>query len=90
LPRMTNKFMSLNVEIFSPSKVLLQEEANEVVAPSIMGEIGLLPQHTHFESLLREGTIRVVLGSGTREFNISGGLCQVLNDKVMLLVDGVE
>lgn len=82
--------MSLQVEIYSPQKTLLKGEAEEIVAPSVNGEVGILPQHTDYLTLLREGEIRVVgKGGSASNFTIVGGFLSVSSDRVMILVDEV-
>jgi F-type H+-transporting ATPase subunit epsilon len=59
-----------------------------VVAPTIDGEIGILPLHAPLVSALKPGEIRVMFGDDKVEwFAIAGGYIQVHEDKVIVLAD---
>ncbi|MBX7147696.1 ATP synthase F1 subunit epsilon [bacterium] len=79
----------MTIEILSPSKALLKGEASEVIAPSVAGEVGILPQHTEYLTALQEGKLIVKQADGAKEFNITGGLLTVESNKVTVLVDGL-
>lgn len=78
--------MALNIEIFSPSKVLLKGEATEVIAPSISGEVAVLQGHTDYLTLLGSGDLKV-RGAASQDFKITGGFLKVQKDQVTVLVD---
>lgn len=80
----------LNVEIHTPSKTLLSGQADQVIAPATLGEVGILPQHTEFLSTLKEGDLKVRQGLSIQEFKITGGLCSVNSNQVIVLVDGLQ
>jgi len=81
--------MALQIEILTPTEVLLKGTAEEVVAPSISGEIGLLPQHTDYLTLLNKGHLIITQQGRTKDFHISGGLCTIAQDQVTILLDGI-
>ena len=81
--------MSLHDEILTPSQALFKGDADEVVAPSVNGEVGLLPQHTEYLTLLQAGALSVRQADQTKTFDITGGLLTVAQDYVTVLVDGV-
>ena len=79
--------MAIQLEILTPSQTLLVGTADEVVAPSESGEVTILPQHTEYISTLGPGRISVMSGGSTRDFQITGGLLQMAQDKMTILVD---
>ena len=80
--------MALQIEILTPQKTLFKDEADEVVAPSVNGEVGILPQHTEYLTLLRDGEIRVAVKGGAASiFPIAGGFLSVSSDRVTILAD---
>lgn len=82
--------MPLQLEILTPNQVVLRDKVDGVVAPSTMGEVGLLPQHTDYLTQLEEGTLKVIKADKTQEFKIrGGGLCRIASDNVIILVDEV-
>jgi F-type H+-transporting ATPase subunit epsilon len=61
-----------------------------VVAPTIDGEIGVLPLHVPLVGALKAGEVRVKYGDVTEWFAVSGGYVQVHEDKVIILADDAE
>lgn len=82
--------MSIQLEILTPSKSLLKETVDEVVAPSVSGEVDVLPAHTDYMTILGPGTISAKKGSSSQDFNISGGLLTISHDGMTILADEVE
>lgn len=79
---------TLLCEIVTPERVIYRNEVRMVVAPTIDGEIGVLPLHVPIVSPLVPGEIRVLLADKTTDwFAISGGYIQVYEDKVIVLAD---
>jgi F-type H+-transporting ATPase subunit epsilon len=61
-----------------------------VVAPSVDGEVGILPHHAPLLTLLQIGELRVTKGSDEQSIVIAGGFLEVLNNKVTVLADVAE
>ncbi len=79
---------TLLCEIVTPERIVYTNEVRMVVAPTIDGEIGILPLHAPLVSPLKPGEIRVMYGDDRVEwFAISGGYVQVHEDKVIILAD---
>lgn len=79
---------TLLCEIVTPEQVVYRSEARMVVAPTIDGEIGIMPLHAPLVSALKPGEIRVIHSDDKVEwFAISGGYVQVHEDKVIILAD---
>lgn len=79
--------MALKLDILSPSQVLFRGEADEVVAPSAAGEVGILPQHTEYLTTLKEGQIRMKSQGQIKEYTVRNGLCSVVDNYVTILVE---
>jgi F-type H+-transporting ATPase subunit epsilon len=78
-------------EVVSPERVVLKTNARQVSIPTSEGEITILPFHVPLVSLLKPGVIEVVLENGERDIMaVSGGLVEVLADKVVILADSAE
>jgi F-type H+-transporting ATPase subunit epsilon len=78
-------------EVVSPERVVLKTNARQVSIPTLDGEITVLPFHVPLVSLLKPGVIEVVLENGERDIMaVSGGLLEVLADKVVILADSAE
>ncbi len=81
----------LFLEVVTPQKAIVSEEAEIVVAPGSEGEFGALKGHTTFLTSLKTGTLRYKDATGTERFLfINGGFAEVLPDKVTILAESAE
>lgn len=74
-----------NLNIVSPGGRLFTGEADIVIVPGEMGELGILANHTSLLSTLKPGVIRVKKGAGLETFQISDGFIEVDRNKVTIL-----
>ncbi len=83
---------TLLVEIVTPERIVYTNEVEMVVAPTIDGEIGILPLHAPLVSVLRPGEVRVKWNADKdiEWFAVSGGYVQIHEDKVIILADDAE
>jgi F-type H+-transporting ATPase subunit epsilon len=81
---------NLHLELVTPEKVMISQEADSVVAPGSMGEFGVLPGHVPFLSSLVPGELRYTHQGKTEAFVIMSGFAEISNDKVSILVDAAE
>lgn len=81
--------MALDLQILTASQVLMTGSVDEVTLPSASGEAGILPQHTQYITLLGQGRLSYRQGERTEEFQITGGLARVEENKVTVLVDSL-
>jgi len=80
----------LKLELVSPEKQLLDIEVDEVVAPGVEGDFGVLPGHTPFLTALRVGEL-VYKQNGVEDYvAIDRGFFEVVNDKVTVLAESAE
>src|SRR5437868_6511320 len=83
--------MPLRLEIVTAEREVLSEDnIDMVVAPSVDGEVGILPHHAPLLTVLQIGELRVKRGSDEQSIVVSGGFLEVLNDKVTVLADVAE
>ena len=80
------------LDILTPEKKVYSGEVSSVRFPGSKGSFEVLQNHAPLISSLKEGKIRIKgTGKGdTREFAISSGFVEVLNNKVTVLVEGVK
>lgn len=82
---------NIKVEIVTPEKAVVSEEAQIVVAPGAQGEFGVLIGHTPFMTTLKAGVVRYTdAGGQEREVFVSGGFVEALPDKVTVLAESAE
>jgi F-type H+-transporting ATPase subunit epsilon len=77
----------LDVEIVTPSRVLLQEQIDELNLPGELGYLGILPGHTAFLSTLGQGELMYRQGDRRQYLSIFWGYMEVNNDKVTVLAE---
>lgn len=80
----------LQLQVITPTSLVVSEEVDEVVAPGELGEFGVLPGHTIFITLLLPGELRYRIGGSETRMLVWGGLAEVRNDKVTVLTENVE
>jgi F-type H+-transporting ATPase subunit epsilon len=81
---MAQKF---RVELVTPRGVILDKEVEEVVAPGIMGEFGVLIGHTPMLTFIKPGIFSYLENDRFVKFAVGRGFCEVLKDAVTCLVD---
>ena len=80
--------MTIRVEIVSAEAEVFSGIAEMVIAPAVLGDVGILPRHAQFLSELRPGEVRVKLPEGEEEsFYVSGGFLEVQPHIVTVLSD---
>jgi F-type H+-transporting ATPase subunit epsilon len=65
-------------------------EADAVVAPAFDGEVGILPNHAPFMTLLGEGTLTVRRADAMHRFLVRGGFLQVVDNRVRVVAEHVQ
>lgn len=80
----------LSLEIITPEKVLVNEDVDMVEASGALGEFGILPGHRQFLTILEVGEVRYTKGATTTSLATSGGVGEVVDDKVTFLLDTGE
>jgi F-type H+-transporting ATPase subunit epsilon len=80
--------MTMRVDIVSAEAEIYSGQAEMVVAPAEMGEVGIAARHAPFLTRLKPGEVRVkVSNAETLPFFISGGMLEVQPDVVTILAD---
>jgi F-type H+-transporting ATPase subunit epsilon len=79
--------MLIHVDIVSAEAEIYSGQAELVVAPAEMGEVGIAARHAPFLTRLKPGEVRVKTGSEMFPFYISGGMLEVQPHTVTILAD---
>lgn len=77
----------IHLEIVTPDGVQLRAEVDELVAPSVQGEFGILPGHRPLLAGLRTGIVRYRSGQESHTCAIGPGFAKVDEQGVNLLTD---
>ena len=76
---------NFTVEIISPDKSILKEEATEVIIPSYEGQMGILKDHIPLITFLRPGLINIIKNNEEKTFFIEEGTVEFLNNNLLIL-----
>ena len=82
--------MSLTVRVITPDKTVWDAEAQEVILPSMTGQLGILSGHAPLLTALEAGVMRVRPGKDWQAIALTGGFAEVENDEVKILVNGAD
>jgi F-type H+-transporting ATPase subunit epsilon len=80
----------IRLRVVTPVRLLLDEEVDEVTAPGVLGEFGVLPNHIAFLTLLAPGELSYKQGAQRTRLAIGGGYAEVLNNVMTVLADAAE
>ena len=80
---------TIHVDIVSAEGEIYSGEAEMVIAPATMGDVGIKPRHAPLLTDLRPGEIRVQVPDGDEElfFYVTGGVLEVQPHLVTILAD---
>jgi F-type H+-transporting ATPase subunit epsilon len=81
---------TFELEVATPERLVLREQATEAQIPAKNGYIGILPGHAALLSELGAGMLSYVAGGQRRYLAIHGGYVEVLRDHVRVLADRAE
>ncbi|MCC5021414.1 MAG: ATP synthase F1 subunit epsilon [Candidatus Synoicihabitans palmerolidicus] len=79
--------MALTLEIVTPEARVYSDTIDNVVIPTIEGEIGVLPGHLPLLSQVADGELRVTKGNSVEVLVIGDGFVQIQGDKVSILAE---
>ena len=80
----------MHVRIISSEQSVYDGGADAVVAPAFDGEVGILPRHAPFMTLLGKGPMTVRTGEDERVFDVEGGFLQVVNDTISVVAEHAQ
>lgn len=80
----------MRVTVISPGSSMFDGEADGVVAPAFDGEVGILPNHAPFMTLLGHGTLTVRHAQTVSRFTVRGGFLQVVDNRVRVVAEHVQ
>lgn len=81
---------TLHLQIVTPDRLLVHEDADQVQIPGKNGELGILPGHAPLITELQIGEISYRVGTTTQYLAVAWGFAEVLPDKVTILADAAE
>ncbi len=82
--------MPIRCEIVSQDRMVYEGDADIVIAPGILGEMGILPNHAPLLTTLKFGFLKVRSQGREEVFTIAGGIMEVTPKQVTVLADSAE
>ena len=80
----------MQLEIITPDKKVFEGEVAVATFPGEDGSFQILNNHAPLVSLLKEGVVEYKSKEINQQVHITGGVVEVLKNKVILLADGVK
>lgn len=77
----------LSFSLVSPEREVFNGLVDQVDAPGVEGDFGVLADHAPFMTALREGPVTVFDGSNKRVFNVHGGFADVTPAGLTILAE---
>lgn len=82
--------MPIRCEIVSQDRMVFEGDADAIIAPGTVGEMGILPNHAPLLSALKPGFLRVRYHGHEEVFTVTGGILEVTPRSVTVLADAAE
>jgi len=81
---------TFQLEIVTPSRLLVKDAAEEAQIPGVTGYLGILPGHAPLITELGVGEITYKASGATHTLSVAWGFMEVLPDKVTILAEAAE
>jgi F-type H+-transporting ATPase subunit epsilon len=80
---------TIHVEVVSAEASIFSGDAEFIVLPGVMGELGIFPKHTPLITQIKPGTVRIKVPGQAEEqvVYVQGGFLEVQPDVVTVLSD---
>lgn len=80
----------IRLDIVTAERAVYSEDVDMVLAPGVLGQLGILPHHAPLMSMLVPGELIVKKDGDELCLAISGGFLEVRPDRVIILADTAE
>jgi len=80
----------LNFSLVSPEREVFSGLVDQVDAPGVEGDFGVLAAHAPFMTALREGAVTVIDGGSRRVFSVRGGFADVTPAGLTILAEAAS
>ncbi len=75
------------LQIITPEKSVFNGEVEEVLAPTLNGQIGILPHHINLVTSLTDGELIIKIKDREKLFGLTGGFLEVKDSQITILAD---
>ncbi len=76
----------MKVEVVTPTGTVVSTDADELIAPGVAGEFGVLPGHTPFISAMKPGILKYKTGGAVHQLAVGAGLVEVSGDERVVVI----
>ena len=80
----------MHLEILTPEKKIFDGDVTLATFPGADGSFQIMDHHAPLISLLKEGVVEYKSKEASQNVTITGGVVEVLNNKIILLADGLK
>jgi len=80
----------LHVEVVTPEKLVLDQQADYAEIPGKDGYLGILPGHAALLGELGQGKLTITLAGQSTNVTINGGYIEIRDNHVRVLADKAE
>jgi len=81
---------TLQLDVVTPTRLVVSERVTEVVAPGSEGYFGVLPDHIPFITTLKAGVLTYWTGKEEHHLAVARGYAEVRGDRLSILADAAE
>jgi F-type H+-transporting ATPase subunit epsilon len=78
------------LDVVTAERVVFSDDVDEVVAPGVEGQLGILPHHTPLMTTLLPGELLIKKSGEEFYLAVSGGFIEVRSDRIIVLADAAE
>ncbi|MBI2869568.1 MAG: F0F1 ATP synthase subunit epsilon [Chloroflexi bacterium] len=82
--------MPTRLDVVTAERVVFSGDIDMVIAPGVMGELGILPRHAPLMTMLQPGELRIKRDNREESLVVTGGFLEVRPDRVIVLADAAE
>jgi len=82
--------MTTRLDVVTAEREVFSDEVDEVIAPGVEGQLGILPHHAPLMTTLLPGELLIKKGGEEFYLAISGGFIEARPDRIIVLADAAE
>lgn len=81
---------NITLRVVTPSRLVLEEQIDELTAPGPLGQLGILADHTSLMTTLDIGQLSYKQSGAIKLVTVTGGYAEVLDNVVTVLANAAE
>ncbi len=78
------------LDVVTAEREVFSDEVDEVIAPGVEGQLGILPHHAPLMTTLLPGELLIKKGGEEFYLAITGGFIEARPDRIIVLADAAE